>query len=124
MPQNPTQVISYPLSQPFTTLAAATVAGAWPTGEGKVDSFYTARNYISMQVSWTSNPTDVEVELWGSVDGTNFGLLQTFQGGSGGALASGSIIVSAGFPVIAAVANLKTLTGGTSSTVTATILGY
>lgn len=91
-------------------------------GVGAQTEFDTPKLSISMQVSFTGSPTSVVVGLEGSVDGQNFVQLREFNTSQN---SNGDIVTnvpaSPSAPVIVARANLITLTGGTSPTVTATI---
>ncbi len=89
------------------------------TGDGTTVTFFSPQSAIAMQVSWTSNPSAVVATLLGSLDGTNFITLATFDTGAGDT--NGGIKFSTGKPVIAVKAHLTTLTGGTTPKVTATI---
>ena len=99
----------------FPSLNAAAATGA-----GTQVDFSRPRQYISMQVSFTSNPSPVKVTLEGTIDGVNWFTLATFDTGASGR--TGDIIDSNTLSVLSARANLITLTGGTTPTVTATIL--
>lgn len=104
------------IDRPLVSLDAAVgvIAGS------QID-FSRPRRNISMQVSFTSNPT-VKVNLEGTIDGINWFILSVFDTGAGGL--NGGIIYADFVYVISARANLITLSGGTSPTVTATVLGY
>lgn len=110
-------------------LAAGGAAGAVKslnavlvTGAGTVLPFVSGQARTGMQVSYTSNPTAVAVDIEGTIDGTNWVVLASYNGGSGGTDANGAIVVTANLPVLKVRANLKTLTGGTAPAVTATLL--
>lgn len=104
------------IDQPLVSLnaVAGVVAGS------QID-FSRPRRNISMQVVFTSDPT-VKVSLEGTIDGVNWFILASFDTDTGNI---NKDIISADFVyVISARANLITLSGGTSPTVTATVLGY
>ena len=103
---------------PSTSLKAVTATGA-----GTPVAFNSALSKIGMQVSFTGSPTAVIVNLNGTLDGKNYFNLAQFKSGGGGTNSSGDIVFTSNTPVIGALANLTTLTGGTSPTVTATIIG-
>lgn len=100
---------------PIPALAAVATTGA---GNAYVLSRPRAIN--SMQVSFTGGSPTVKVYLEGSIDGTNWVTLATFDTGAGDA--SGAIKTSSSIVVNQVRANVATLSGGTSPTVTATIL--
>jgi hypothetical protein len=100
--------------------AYASLNGATAVGLGDVKEFPATANVISCQVSFTGAPSAVKVILRGTIDTINWFLLATFDTGSSGA--SGDIISSTGVAVIAALAELVTLTGGANPTVSAFIL--
>lgn len=93
-------------------------------GDGTPIVFGTSKLNLGLQVSWTSNPTDVTVEFRGTIDKVNYFLLGTFSGGSGGTYKSGDVLVSNTTPVIAVRADITALTGGTDPTVSASVLAY
>jgi hypothetical protein len=100
----------------FTSLAAATA-----TGVGNDAAFSRPRDRISMQVSFTGGSPTVKVQLEGTINGTNWFILATFDTGASGA--NGDIVTSSTHVVLKARANLVTLSGGSSPTVTAVIVG-
>lgn len=77
----------------------------------------------TMQVEWTSNPSVVIVYLWGSMDGTNYSKLATFDR-TGAALISGDIVSVDNALCTHLKAELVTLTGGTAPAVTAQISSH
>jgi hypothetical protein len=97
------------------------LSGATAPGAGTAIDLKGARDKIAMQVSYTSNPTAIVVNLEITIDGTNWQQVATFNGGSGGTDATGKIIASVGVPALQARANVTTITGGTSPAVTANI---
>lgn len=100
---------------PFPSLNGATATGA-----GDVKQFPMPVNVISCQVSYDGGPSAVKVTLEGTIDGTNWFVLSTFDTGASGT--SGNIITSSTIVINTARANLQTLTGGTDPTVSAFIL--
>lgn len=113
-----TSAVRNPISgidQAFASLNAAT-----STGAGASIDFSRPRRNLSMQVVFTSNPSPVKVTLEGTIDGTDWFTLATFDTG---ASSNNKDIISADIvSVLSARANLITLTGGTTPNVTATIL--
>jgi hypothetical protein len=95
------------------SLNAVTAVGA-----GTAIMFDTPKSDASIQVQTTGSPTDVEINIEGTLDGVHFDRLGVWATGGGG---PGNIIGSTGKPVLGVRANLTTLTGGTSPTVTATV---
>lgn len=94
---------------PFASLDAATATG--PGASRDLESLF---RVITMAMSTTGSPSTVAIDLEGSHDGTNWFQL------IGGTPSQGA--VSIGTHLVRHVrANLKTLTGGSSPTVTATI---
>lgn len=90
------------------------------TGAGSVVSFSRPRRNFSMQVSFTGGSPTVKVNLQGTIDGSNWFTITSFDTGAGGA--NNGIVSAVDVVVLAARANLETLSGGTGPTVTATIL--
>lgn len=113
--QPPMNMISR-IDAPLISLAAATATGA-----GSAKSWPGPVNNVSMQVSFSGGSPTVKVTLEGTIDGTHWFTLATFDTGASGA--SGDIVSSATAVVMAARANLVTLTGGTAPTVSAAIVG-
>lgn len=93
--------------------------GALVTGAGSEIQFSAPVVNVSMQVSWTSNPSVVKVILQGTIDRLNWFTLATMDTGASGA--SGDIVGGSTLAVIGARANVVTLTGGTAPAVTAVI---
>lgn len=90
------------------------------TGTGTAINLRGARSTICCQVSLTGAPSQVVVTIEGTIDGTNWKTLATFDV-TNNSNASGDIIRNTGIAVLQARAHLTTLTGGTSPTVSATI---
>lgn len=89
------------------SLDVATLVGA-----GAVASFDVPKSKFAMQVDVTGSPTSVVVVLEGTIDGVNFFSLKTW--------ASGDPVSDINVHVATAIrANLTTLSGGASPTVTA-----
>ena len=101
------------IDAPLVSLAAATATGA-----GVPIYFSRPRHNISMQVSFTSNPTVVCI-LEGTIDGTDWFQLAKFDTGASGL--NGDIVAGTTLSVLAARARLATLSGGATPAVTATI---
>ena len=101
---------------PQKSLNAATATGAGT-------AFYSSRprRVVSMQVSFTGSPSAVKVYLQGTIDGTNWFTIATFD--TGASNANGDIVTSSAHVVVGVRANLDTLTAGTSPTVSAVIVG-
>lgn len=102
------------IDRPAISLNAATGIGA-----GSVVNFSWPRRNISMQVVYTSNPSPVKVTLEGTIDGTDWFILATFD--TGAASVNKDIVYADNVTVLSARANLVTLTGGTTPAVTASI---
>jgi hypothetical protein len=89
------------------------------TGPGIGVSFDTPKTLVQMQVSFTGSPTTLRVDLEASADGINFfGSGQVDNSNNPGHIQ----LLGDRVPVISARANLVTLSGGTSPTVTAVII--
>ena len=99
--------------------AATSLAAVTATGAGTATYLGSVRANHAIQVTYTSNPTAVAVNLEGSLDGTNWRTLGSWS--IAGGQASGDIVWITGKAAIWVRANLATLTGGTSPAVTATI---
>lgn len=84
-------------------------------GSGSAVNLGTTHSTFGMQVSFTSNPTAVRVELQGSLDGTNWRRLALFDSTTGAT--SGDILFISGTPVTLIRAVLTTLTGGVGAAV-------
>lgn len=100
--------------------ADVSLNAATSTGPGSVITFDEPKSAVSMQVVVTGSPTDADVVIEGSLDGTTFTTLTAstnYASSHNGEIASFS-----GKPVLAVRANLTTLIGGSSPTVTAKIL--
>src|SRR5262249_11251573 len=95
-----------------TSLNAATVTGA-----GSAIQFDLPRTNIAMTVVATGSPSSWQVALQGTIDGITWGNLAAPQSFSGNDFA----LIHGTGPVMAARANLHTLVGGSSPTVTAVI---
>ena len=94
-------------------LSGKSLDAATTTGPGSVISFDEPKSSISLQVTTTGNPTyTVVVEV--SLDGFHF-----FSGGGRTSDGITPMGLGAPTPVVAARANLTSLSGGTSPTVTA-----
>lgn len=99
----------------FTSLNAAVA-----TGPGIANEMFAPRNLNTMQVIITGSPTAVKVSLEASTDGgTTWGTIAMFDTAAGHV--SGDFVSASDASVNRIRANLITLTGGTSPTVTATI---
>lgn len=99
----------------FTSLNAAAATGA-----GIANEMFGPRNIHTMQVIVTGAPSAAVVNLEGSADGgTTWGKLATFDLTAGNI--SGDFVTASDASVNRIRANLSTLTGGTSPTVTAII---
>lgn len=94
----------------FTSLAAVTTTGA-----GSVLDFRATVGLIAITTTVTGAPTTVLLYLEGSLDNTNWFHLGTSTS------TTGETVTISGSDAQYVRANLKTLTGGTSPTVTATI---
>jgi hypothetical protein len=107
------------------SLNAATGVGA-----GSRIDILVPRAVHTMQVTWTSNPTAVVVDLEGSLNGVDFKQMTRFDTATplvSGDMVTASVFAGTGiraYPAVAFVrANLITLTGGTAPAVTAVIGG-
>lgn len=89
------------------------------TGPGSELNFDSPRYFgvVSLQVFFTGSPSDVEVNLEGTLDGVTWNSMGNWHSPENPGLIA-SIGVS---PVLGLRANLVSLTGGTSPTVTALI---
>lgn len=96
------------------------LAAAIATGVGLEKNYPAPVNMISMQVSFTGGAPTVKVELQGTIDRVNWFPVATFD--TGASNTSGQIVTSTTHVLLAARANLITLSGGTNPTVTAHIL--
>lgn len=96
----------------FVSLNAANA-----TGPGGSFQYQLPRSIHTMQVSFTGGSPTVQVAFEGTVDGTNWKQFGLFDTGAGGV--SGDIVTISEQPLMAIRANLLTLTGGSSPTVTA-----
>jgi len=84
------------------------------TGPGGVLTFHEPKSNVSMQVIVTGSPSECVVDLQGSLDGSNFfGMSSVLTGSPSCALAA--------FPILYLRASLRTLSGGSSPTVTAIV---
>lgn len=84
------------------------------TGAGGELDLKVVRGKFGLQVTHTGAPTACVVALQGTIDGTNW-----FTLGSWSTLTSGDIVFITDKPVLKVRANLTTLTGGASPTVSA-----
>jgi len=99
---------------PVTALNAVTTATA-----SNPITMVPIRRCCGVQVVHTGSPSTVTLTLEGSLDGVNWFTLATWSSGS---LSSGAIVWAADKPVSQVRANLGTLSGGTSPTVTALLV--
>lgn len=97
----------------LTSLSAATATGA-----GTSQAYTFARQAFALQVTSTGTPTAVIVNLEASLDGSHW-----FKVGAWNSTlqTTGDIVFVSDAPCYTIRANLATLTGGTSPTVTATV---
>lgn len=86
------------------------------TGAGTALDLGVARRSFGFQVSHTGDPSAVIVDLEGSIDGSNWFVLGTWDETS---INSGDIVFVVDKPVTQIRGNLTTLTGGTTPAVTA-----
>jgi hypothetical protein len=98
------------------------------TGAGQRLDLLVPRSVHTMQVTWTSNPTVVVVDLEGSLNGVDFKQMTRFDTATpfvSGDMVTASVFAGTGiraYPAVSFVrANLITLTGGTAPAVTAII---
>lgn len=101
---------------PFISFAAKA-----STGDGDAFMWTRPRSRVSMQVTFTGGAPTVKVYLQGTIDGTNWFTLATFD--TGASNASGDIVTSSTHVVMGIRARLETLSGGTAPTVTAVVAG-
>ena len=92
------------------------LAAVTGTGAGTAADLGVARGKFGLQVSHTGDPTAVIVDLEGSIDGTNWFALGTWDEAS---VNSGDIVFITDKPVTQIRGNLTTLTGGTTPPVSA-----
>jgi hypothetical protein len=93
---------------PFTSLDAVTA-----TGVGEERDLETSLRYHTAHLVTTGSPSSVDVALQGSLDGTNWVHLAT--------LSAGALVTSNNHVVRYIRAELHTLSGGSSPTVTVKI---
>lgn len=98
--------------------ASASITAATATGAGTTVSLLVAQANFSMQVVYTSVPSLLIVNLEGSLNGTNWQTLVQWSSASQG---NGAIMSAIGTPVTYIRANILTLNGGASPTVTVNI---
>lgn len=94
---------------------------ATATGLGTAIHLGVPREDHAMQVVFTGSPTAVKVLLWGSLDGTNYGSTPAATFDTADGLVSGDKIGVSESNFTHVLADLVTLTGGTTPTVTARI---
>ena len=97
----------------YNILNAATATGA-----GSEVGFGKSQEILTFQVDATGSPTAVVMDIEGSLDGTNFAQLAQHTFSADEIAAQLAIFHISGKPVEQIRANLTTLTGGTSPTVT------
>jgi hypothetical protein len=112
IPGSPGRVFTAP-STPAIALLSAVAA----TGAGAAKDFDCGFANHGFQVVLTGSPVLAVVALQGSLDGTNWVTLGTWDKA---VRASGDIVFVSGKPVSRVRANVTTLSGGTAPTVTAT----
>ena len=106
------------LSRVFKALDAVTATGA-----GSVFAFDAPKvMHLSVQIECTGAPTTVKVQVEQSLDGVNFHEMVGFELAAPATPPSAGFLsnISHGAIVVAIRANLVTLTGGASPTVTVT----
>jgi hypothetical protein len=97
-------------------LVAKSLDAATSTGPGTLVEFDVPKSIFSMEVVADGSPSSVVVTLQGTLDGTHFVTLGTVS------LSGNDFnIIHATSVYVAVRANLTTLSGGSSPTVTATI---
>lgn len=96
--------------------ALLSLDAATATGAGTAFDLGVGHAKFGLQVKHTGSPTSVVVSLEASVNGTDWFSLGTWDSASQG---NGDIVFVVDRPVIHIRANLTTLTGGTSPTVSA-----
>jgi hypothetical protein len=94
-----------------TSLNAVTAAGS-----GAASTYSTTRQNFGLQVNTTGSPTVATINLEGTLDGSHWFKLAQWNLSN---QATGDIVFATMTPVLGIRANLITLTGGTSPTVTA-----
>lgn len=109
---NPILAPIFGIDPPFQALVSA---GA---GAGASFQFSRPLSDVSMQIVLGVGVSAAKVHLEGTIDGTHWFKLATFDTSSQGA--SGDIISSSATTILAARANVESITGGT---VSATIVG-
>ncbi len=108
----------------INSLSGLSLNAVTATGSGAVFSWGEPKTVAGMQVSVTGSPTNFNMNLEGTIDGTNFFTLVSASisslvvwaggGGTGGSINSMP-------PVTGVRANLTSISGGTSPTFTATV---
>jgi hypothetical protein len=89
---------------------------ATATGAGTAVNLLTIKHKFGFQVSTTGSPTSVVCALQGSIDGTNWFTLATWNSAT---QSNGDIVFAIDVPVGHVRANLTTLSGGATPKVTA-----
>jgi len=97
-----------------TLLSAVTGAGA-----GTIKKSAYPMQHHALSITITGSPTTIVVDLEGSVDGTNFVALGTKTFSAGEKTAAFALLFVIDKPVTYVQANVTTLSGGSSPTVTA-----
>jgi hypothetical protein len=95
------------------TTAMQSLSSVTVTGPGTSFNLTNARANLGLQVACTGSPTTVLINLEGSLEGTHWFTLAHSSN------ISGEIVFASNVPVIWLRANLTTLTGGSSPTVSA-----
>jgi hypothetical protein len=115
----PVAGVTPPTQPPIYSLVAASLSAASATGIGSTVFFGVPKPIIGLQISTTGSPTTFNVNLEGTIDGTNYFTAYTVTQATSGSVAGGA----APPPVIGARANLTAFSGGTAPTFTATVSG-
>lgn len=104
-------------------LIGTSLNAAASTGPGAAISFDEPKSKFAMQVTYTGSPSNVEVDFEGTLDGVSWTRLFVMQNQNGPIGGNNPIGTGNVLPVLAISvrANLVSLTGGTSPTVTATV---
>jgi hypothetical protein len=110
------QDLASPLPVTTGTRAETSLDAVTATGAGALVDLESARASHALQVTHTGSPTAVVVKLMGSLDGTTFTEIGEWDSATE---ANGATVFVTGKPSVFVRADLGTLTGGATPTVTA-----
>jgi hypothetical protein len=113
-----TQIVNENL-EPIKSAALKSLSAATGTGAGAAQNWGAVRSNHALQVNLTGAPSAVNVNLEGSLDGVNWTTIGAWA--IAGGQTTGQTVWFTGKAAIFTRANLSTLTGGTTPTVSAII---